>query len=366
MTLRVIANGTPYSQAKSISVRRSVRNFLGWFEIASSADENNRLPINVNDRVQIVTDDGDVLLTGYVERLRVQQNAGSHEIVVSGRDITADVVDSTLVTKQFNGPIAFLDLLTRVLSEQGLSSISVVNEAGALGQIKESELLSGEIGESAYDLIERYARRVQALITTNEDGAILVMRSGSVTAPASLVRVDRNPLNNILESTVEIDVSGRYSAYRCQSQLAPAGANFDATASETTAQSGDASDNKIRSGRFFEFEAETVMDADACADRVALEANVRRARSLNYSATVQGVPAAFKINRLVPVRDDFCGVNATLLISEIEHRFDLRGTVTVIGCTFSDAFSLEAEQSAASAARSETGGGFVLELDGAA
>lgn len=358
MSLAALVNGTLYSRAKGIRVSRSLGAFAGFFEIVSSADENQRLPIRINDRIQIVTGFGQVLLTGFVEALSVRQDAGTHEIRASGRDITADLIDSTLKTKQFNGPIGFLDLITRVLQAQGLGSIKVVNQAGQLAEIKESELIAGEIGESAFGFLERYARRVQAILTTNEDGAILVMRAGTARAQGALTRQTGNPLNNIIESSIDLNVASRFGAYSCQSQLAPAGVNFEGTAEQVIEQSGGASDAGVRASRFFEFEAETAMDAQACRDRARLEANIRRARSLSYQATVQGVPNAFRINRLVPVRDDFCGINATLLISEIEHRFDMGGTTTGLGCTFSDAFSLEEKLATTTAARQETGGGF--------
>lgn len=358
MTLAVVVNGTLFTRAKAIRVSRSLRSFAGWFDIVSSADENDRLPIKINDRVQIVSGTSDVLLTGFIERLRVRQNAGAHEISVGGRDITADLIDSTLKTKQFNGPIGYQQLVLNVLREQGLGSIRVVNEAGQLGEIKASELVSGEIGESAFGFLERYARRVQVILTTNEDGAVLIMRAGATDSGVQLIRQADNQSNNILESSIDVNVAGRFGEYACQGQLSPAGTDFAGSTQEATAQSGTASDRAIRSGRFFEFEAETAMDSSACRDRGRLEANVRRARSLDYRAAVQGVPTSLKLNRLVRVLDDFCAINDTLLVSEIEHRFDLGGTVTEIGCTFRDAFTLQEELELNTAARSQAGGSF--------
>lgn len=363
MTLGVVVNGTLFTRAKSISVSRSLRSFAGWFDISSSADENERIPIKVNDAVQIVSGSSGVLLTGYIERLSVRQDAGAHEISVGGRDITADLIDSTLRTKVFNGPIKFLDLVSNVLREQGLASIKVVNEAGQIAEIKASELVAGEIGESVFGFLERYARRVQVILTTNEGGNVLIMRAGAVESGFDLVRASGSPATNILASSVEVNVAGRFGNYACQGQLAPAGINFDGRTQEATAQSGTARDRGVRSARFFEFEAETAMDSDACGDRAKLESNVRRAKSLDYRATVQGVPETLKLNRRVRVRDDFCGINDTLLITDIEHRFDLGGTTTTVGCTFRDAFTLEEELELATAARSKAGEDFTLDFD---
>ncbi len=359
MTLGVVVNGALFQRAKAITVSRSLRSFAGWFEVVASADGSERLPIKLNDRIQVVSGATGGLLTGFVESLRVRQDAGSHDITVSGRDITADLVDSSLRTKEFNGPIGFEDLVGNVLRAQDLISIGVVNEAGPLGDIKESELISGEIGESAFGFLEKYARRVQAILTTNEDGNVLIMRAGAIDSGVQLIRQAGNPATNILASSVEINVTDRYRDYVCQSQISTAGPNVDATVQEATAQSGSAQDRGARSGRFLEMEAETPMDSDACGDRAKLEANVRRAQSLDYRATVQGVPTDLRLNRLVRVRDQICGIDDRLLISEIEHRFDMSGTTTSIGGTFRDAFTLQEELELATAARSSAGDDFV-------
>lgn len=364
MTLAAVVNGTRFSRAKAIRVSRSLRSFAGWFEVVSSADDNERLPIRINDRIQIVSGASDVLLTGFVESLRVRQDAGSHEIAVSGRDITADLIDSTLKTKQFTGPIDFPALVSRVLDAQGLGAIRVINEAGQLPQIKATELVSGEIGQSAFDFLEKYARRVQVVLTTNGDGSLLIMRASARDSGATLIRLAGNQANNVLSSSLEINAAGRYRDYICQGQLAPAGSDFDGTTEETTAQSGSARDSGARATRFYEFEAETPMDGTACGDRAKLEANVRRAASLDYSAVVQGVPSGFEINRLVDVRDDFCDIGDRLLITDVEHRFDSGGTVTEVGCSFKDAFTLQEELELSTAARSDAGEDFTaLNLD---
>ena len=166
MSLIATVNGTSYTRATSISVSRSLRNLVGWFELTSSADERNALPIKIGDRIEIASG-GQVLLTGFVEQLSVRQSASSHEIKISGRDITADLVDSTLKTKTFKGPIALDALIKRVLEAQGLSSIKVVSEAEALRQIEANELVNGEIGQPAFEFLETYARHVQAVLTTS-------------------------------------------------------------------------------------------------------------------------------------------------------------------------------------------------------
>ena len=178
-----------------------------------------------------------------------------------------------------------------------------------------------------------------------------------------MIREAGNQQNNILESSIEINQAERFADYVCQSQRPDADDQQSALAEQqSVAQSGSARDGSIRSGRFFEFEAGTTLESQACKDAAALEANVRRAASLEYSATVQGVPADLQINRLIGVRDDFAGIVDQLLVTDVEHRFDLdNGTRTTISATVSDAFTLEAARDRLNATRSETGEAFTLD-----
>ena len=353
--IRALVNGQLFEQAISISVHRSIRNLVGWFDLASSAAAGDVLPIKCGDRIELLSEGRNRLLTGFVEELSITQGADDHEIRIAGRDLAADLVDSTLKVKTYNGPISLEDLVKRVISDQGLS-LSVINEAGNLAKLKEADLVAGEIGQSAFAFLEQYARHVQAVLTCNGKGEVVILRAGPRAGSFSLLRQADNPATNILSSSLTLNQSGRFRDYVCRSQLSPASKKFDLLSKDVANQSGTATDPEARAGRFFEFDHDVSGDSLTCGDRAKLEANVRRASSLDYSATVQGIPEGLEINRQIAVLDDLCRINSILLVTELEHQFDLEGgTTTTIRLTYKDAFTLEESVAAADASREETG-----------
>lgn len=359
MSLGAIVGGTLFNRAIAISVSRNVRNFVGWFEISSSPDDLDRIPIEVNDRVQIVGPNNEVLMTGNVERISVSYSADGHRITASGRDVTADLVDSTLRTKQYQGPISFDGFVNRVMSEQQVLFPLDVQVTG-IGDVGEKEIISGDIGERVMDFLERYARRVQVVLTSGPDGSVVILRSGKQRSPQTILNVPGLPINNVLSSEVDVNFAHRFGEYSCLSQLSSASGGVTVPPDNLVSQGGNVKDNSIRSTRFYEFEAETPMDSARAKDRVSLEANLRAARSLRYTAVIQGIKPDIQINQAIGVRDRICGLDDVMLVSGVRYSFSLRsGSTTEVQCTFRNAYSLEASLQARTEARSENAEDFV-------
>ena len=92
------------------------------------------------------------------------------------------------------------------------------------------------------------------------------------------------------------------------------------------------------------------------------EANIRRARSLEYTAVVQGHNVGgtlWKPNVLVPIDDDFSDIQATMLLKSVRFESTLQtGNVTTLTFTYKDAFTLQAQQDEREANTNNTGFGF--------
>ncbi len=339
MTLRIVSGGITYERAKSILVSRDIRNYTGQFRATLAVDQ--RSVIGLGADIRILNSVGGTIFNGYVDRLEVTQEPGIHEVRLSGRDKTSDLVDSALVEKQFVGPMEFEALCRLVISKQK-APIEVLNLATDLRQIEKTELVSGEIGQKAMDFLDSYAARVQALLTTNDDGRLLILRSDQAASSGlSLVRQADNPLTNVLRSSASLRNDRLFGSYAARSQVAPAGEEVALTAPELVTQVGRASDPSARPSRFMEFVAETPMDAQALRDRAELERNVRRADSLSYRARIQGDAPELAINTTTRVLDDLCGIDDELIVSSITRSFATGGTVTDIDCTFQDSYSLK-------------------------
>jgi len=346
ITIRL--NGVDYREIISARVTTSVKTLCGAFSVTASANEDSVLPIKKGDRVQIMADLIPIV-NGYVDSLTVSYDSGSHSITVTGRDVTQDVVDSTVGTrKEFKGGVGLVSIIEAVLSDLGLSSIKVINKAGDIRSFSSSEVTSAEIGQTAFEFIEPYCRKRQILLTTDGSGNIVLVKGNSDRAGINLVnlKADREGLNNILSASFTLDDSNRFRNYKIQAQGNPLFGLSSDSASVISQISSSATDSEVRASRTLEFLAEESMTAADCANRVNWEANLRRAESLKYSVTVQGHSAndtLWRFNQLVNVRDEFCDISAQLLISEVEYSFDLSsGSTSTLTLTYPDAYTLEA------------------------
>lgn len=361
MSLEIEVNGIPYTRAKSIEVGRYIKSVSGSFALGTSAAEQIQVPVKVGDAVKILAD-GTPVLTGYAEELSVANRPDSHDVFITGRDNTADFIDSTVKgSKEFTTPISLESLTRQVLDGLGLTNVFVGNAAGGLKNFTESDSISAEIGQTAYDFIELQCRRQQVLLGGDGRGNILLQRAGSQKSGINLVRKQGDNTTNILESALNKNNTQRFNSYLIQSQQNPSFLDF--SPKEIVSQSGQsATDSEIRTTRFLEIDSEEDMDSETSINRADFEANIRRANSFQYIAVVQGHSfngKTFKVNETIQVSDDFCDINATLLIDGLTFKYDLQsGSTTEISMTYKDAYTLQAVLDQADAAREDTGGAF--------
>ncbi|MGR3179828.1 MAG: phage baseplate assembly protein [Candidatus Anammoxibacter sp.] len=359
--LTIEVNGVNFETALSIRVRRSIHNFLGFFDVESSADPENLLPIKVGDVIKVLAD-GKQILLGFIDRLSMQQSADDHTITFSGRDRTSDVFDSTVTGDlKFQGPISYIDVLRQTLDAGNLNAIDIVNEVGDIDNFTDQDIIAYEVGTTIFNFMEPYARKRQFLMTTNEEGNILLMQGSTDRLGIDLIHKIDNRLNNVISSTYDKNIELRFNRYIAKSQLNPFGSLMEPD--DIADQSGESEpDSEIRASRIMTFNVEEDTNNDVSFNRAQFEANIRRANSLNYSAVIQGHTingGIIKVNRLAFVQDDFADIASDMLIHTIEFNYSLRaGSITTLSLTFPDAFTLAVEQSAREAARSELGGGF--------
>lgn len=359
MTLTVEVNGQPYTDAIAINVNRSIKNMLGDFSIQTSANEDELLPLRVDDVVKIYAD-GNVVLNGFVDRVEPSNSASSHIITVYGRDRTQDLLDSTIRgDKTFAGGLLFTDIARRVLDAGKMTNIGIVNETGINPRFNASDVISAEVTDGAFWFLEKLARKLQFVLTTNEDGDLLMLRASVTKLPMRLVNVVGGDKNNVLESSMTKDNSGRYNTYSVISQLSPV--NSTQSAANITNQIGTAIDNTIRESRFIQFNSEEELDNDRIRSRASFEANIRRASSLDYKCTIQGNSIdgeLIKMNRIVHITDSKCDIASDMLLHTVGYSYSSNGSSTSLEFSYPDAYSLGIEQSAREIARSETAGGF--------
>lgn len=354
MALSIEVNGVLYEDTLNIRVNRSMHNFMGYFEADVSANANEVLPVKEGDAVKIFAD-GSPILNGFIETVEVSYDATSHSIYLSGRDRTGDAFDSTVSgDKVFSAPNSLKDIIRLVLDAGNMQYIGVNEFASDIPDFADGETIEAEVGQTIINFLEPYARKLQVVMTTDENGDISLMRAGTVSSGLRLAKG-----RNILSASFKKKGDKVFNKYTAVSQLDPI-ANDEAPAGEIVSQSGSTTiDNKVRSSRVLEFNTEEDTNNEVSFNRAKFEANIRRANSVNYSCAIQGHSIngkPFKINTLAFVDDDFCNISSELLIHTIEYRYSLnQGSTSMLQMTYKDAYTLQAQQEARDAARQLVG-----------
>lgn len=349
ITLEV--NGNRFDGFTEVSVFRSVETISGSFSFSATNDDVVSFPIEAGNACKVFINNDDII-DGFVESLQVSYDAGIHSISINGRDKTADVIDSSVVgKKEFVGPISLKDIIETALSGNEIPGISVINQAGSIARFKEGEFFSAEIGTTVFEFIEKYARKRQVLLTTDGSGNIVLARAGTDTAITTLQNIKGGTENNILSANINYDFTQRFNKYTMESQLNPSAFSFGADVDNANVvnQSGTDTDDKIRESRQLQIMSGSSDDSGDLANLATWHANLRRARSVDYSIVVQGfhqdeaLTRLWIPNQLVQIVDEFADVSATLLIRSVEYNFNLtNGSTTIISLVDKDAYTLEA------------------------
>lgn len=361
MSLAIEINGLPYTNFTSASVAASITAVARGFSFVSTADANSDFPVKIGDRVKI-TADGTQIIDGFIELLEVSYNDLSHEIRVGGRSYMADFVDSSVPTQfEFDGT-GLQAIAENLLSAIGVSA-TVINEAGSIRDFADDKT-AAEVGQNALEFLENYSRKRQVLLSSKGGAELLLARAGTTYAPTSLKNVKGAADNNILDATLSLDYSKRFYQYLVKSQLNPSIPDFLRTPEELANQEGYAYDSNMRRSRKLELNAEESSDSFGAADRAKWERNMRIGGGFKYSAKVVGNSIAGALwlpNTLVRVKDDFCQVDAELLIKTVNYDFDLTGgSTTTLTIIKPEALTLEAEQSQREANRKKTAEVFTI------
>lgn len=353
--VNVIINGTEYQDFTDVQVTKSIETLAGTFRIATTSSALINFPIKVFSECQILVA-GTQVINGYIEKLTISYTDGNaHDITVSGRDRTADIIDSTVKDKpsNYNPPITLKAFTERVLKAYNLSNIKVIEQTPIPEFKKNDSKLSGTLGESLFDYIQRYAHKRQVLMTTNGDGNIVFLRAPTQRYNTHLILSENAPAT-ILEAKIDYDTSKMFNEYICHAQENPTSGGDDTQYSISTKKtSGIKStsvkpviDDEVRNSRIYTFEADSSTNEETIEKRAKWEANFRRSQMKKWSYTIQGFIAKddkkiWEPGYLIRVIDDFANTDSILLISSVIYQQNLaQGTRTVLKLVNKDSFTL--------------------------
>ena len=352
MTITVKVKGVDYTKFISADLTVQLDAMCNSFAIVASNTKGQTFPFSLGDKVEMFVD-GIKKLTGKIESFDGSYDDGSYNLNVYGRDNTADLLDSSLGKMDaLLAPVSLKAVCEAVISHLGLS-ITVSTQTGLIIADYNSaeDLIAPAVGQSAYEFLEYLALKRNVLLSSDAEGNLLLTQSASLSSAGRLQQLIDDPTseNNIVSASFSFDNTERFNKYVCQSQLNLATLNLggETDLASVQEQSSQVLDSEIAAGRQFAFKAERSSSSGQNLDRATWEANMRRARGINYSVEVEDHTIStdssilWDTNTLVPVLDNLAGIRATMLIKELTYTTELSaGNITSLGLTNKDAFSL--------------------------
>lgn len=351
--VQLIVDGQALTGWEEVEVARSLEAISGSFSLKAS--DPGGWPVEPQSACEVLLE-GETVITGFVDAVRVSLAPKQHDIEISGRDKAGDLVDCSATNQP--GQWDDIDLYNLVAQLCDPFLITVVQDVD-VGDNFDSFAL--QPGESVHEAIERACRLRAVLATSDGLGRVILTRAKQEGTAVDLVYG-----KNLEGVQLTIDDAGRYRSYivRGQHQGSDEEDPEDAAGAE-----GKAQDEGARAGRTLIVIAEGQVDDSKAQQRAAWEATVRAARSRPVSAVVTGwrqVPGGplWQPNQLVNIHVPLLRLDQEMLVVSTRMRRALSGgTTTELGLVRPDAYlperipTAEDDPGAASGEDLEDGGG---------
>ena len=202
--LTLVVGGRQIFGWTGVRVTMGIEHIPNSFEI----EMTERLPgdtdfvVQVGDACQVLLGD-DTVVTGFIDRYVPSIQGGSHSVAVSGRGKCQDLVDCAAEWPggQITGSNA-LAVAQKLCEPYGLTARCLSDPGPQIPQL----ILN--LGETAFDIIERICRYAALLAYEGTDGNLILSQVGSGTAASGLKQGV-----NVESASITLSVDQQYSEY---------------------------------------------------------------------------------------------------------------------------------------------------------
>lgn len=270
-------NGMIYGGWKNVRITRSIEQMAGTFELEISdrwPGQLKRTPIKPGEMCQVLLN-GQPVITGRIDTVMIDYDSQKHSIRVGGRDKTGILVDCSAAYLSGQWRNVHIEQIAKNL----LSQYDIKVETFGLEGIRPFRSYSIHEGESIFECLERAARMIGVLLTSNPDGDLVITRA--MSDGEGLVLIEGG---NIKAARAEFSWKDRYSEYIVKGYGRLFG-DGDHVHSAPVHAIGDPAISHFR--RLIVL-AENHSDNASLKVRAEWECNVRRGRGCRGSITVQG------------------------------------------------------------------------------
>lgn len=296
---------------KRVEISRGLDRVAGSFRLSVS---DKPWPIRPGDRAE-VTIDGETVITGWVDAVRISHDATRHDIEVAGRSLTGDLVDCSADHSPGQWTGQKIERIAAALAKPfGVEVVAQTDTGAALGFFRIDP------ASTAHSEIERLCRTRGVLATDDERGRLLITRAGTDLAPAALTRP-----GNVLAAEGAFTMNERFSRYTIKSQVQ---GTEEVVGAQATAIKSVATDPGVGRFRPLVVVSSAPVDAGGARDRARHEAAVRFGRAATVNVTTSGWRAngaLWRPNKVVRYRDEWLRLDREMLIASVTLSLDDQG-----------------------------------------
>jgi prophage tail gpP-like protein len=304
------------------------------------------LPFPLGSVIQIMCNKVKVF-TGFVENIGISLADNEYTISLSGRDILADFVDSTVgANGNIKTPIALKQIVRNLLDYLGMKYINVIDRLSP-DVFSKVDAIQSNPTDTCYSVAERYAKKRQVFLMSNgngdiiidrpndnpysyigrvrEDGFVEVFEQGKEVIPTLRVNSESFSSNSVVRADLSLNDNTRFHAYRSRNQYNPmTGENRKKKLQDSVpGVNYTVIDEDIRKSRVMDVIYDSVNLAEDTKKHLEWEKSFRYANSEVYTCTVpnwspEETGEPWKINSLVDIQDDLLGIDDTLLLGSVQ------------------------------------------------
>ncbi|MBN8929916.1 MAG: hypothetical protein J0H19_25270 [Rhodospirillales bacterium] len=159
--------------------------------------------------------DGDVVLTGYIDRYAGAVSPREHHVRIVGRSKCEDLVDCHITSDQLQGMQIFttslLELASKLCASYGIKAKSLTGNNVPVAPVQGPGPLrfNAILTESPFEIIERVARYAGVLVYDDADGNLVFANVGTSNMASGFALGV-----NVQHAAVTYSMDGRFSEYR--------------------------------------------------------------------------------------------------------------------------------------------------------
>lgn len=331
-------NDVEYNGWKSLQVDLSMNQMAGAFGFTATdlfPGQFDKWQVKMGDECTIVLNEH-VLINGFVDQINIGYDAASHNIQISGRDKTADLVDCSFAGNINEWKKLTVESIINRLCK--LHFIEVVVDSSVITEAKEiKESFKINQGETIAESILELCRPKGILPITFGDGKLTLTRAGVTKAVDSFVVGQNIKAGNFDQNNMD-----RFSNYIVKAQ---GSGNDNLILTDYVQPTGELEDAVILRYRPIVILFDGKVDNAGAKNLARWEARNRagQSRVLNYivQGWLQKDGTPWQINKIVEVNDSILGIKKEYLIAGVSFTLSETGSETSVILVHPDTYKLK-------------------------